>query len=76
MRKAQVLAIGDSFTTDVAGARAAGIDVLLVNTGIHQADLGADLQAGVERGVPGKGTLAEFCRSPAPFLNPESISIM
>ena len=60
LQRQQVLAIGDSFTTDVAGARAAGIDVLLVNTGIHQADLGADLQAGVERLSREKGLWPSF----------------
>lgn len=36
----RVLAIGDSLSTDVAGANAAGIDVLLVTGGIHRDDLG------------------------------------
>ena len=60
LQRQQVLAIGDSFTTDVAGARAAGIDVLLVNTGIHQTDLDADLQAGVERLSREKGLWPSF----------------
>ena len=60
LQRQEVLAIGDSFTTDVAGARAAGIDVLLVNTGIHQADLGADLKGGVERLSREKGLWPSF----------------
>lgn len=41
---ARVLAIGDSLTTDVAGAAAAGMDSLLVTGGIHAETLGvADL---------------------------------
>ena len=71
LQRQQVLAIGDSFTTDVAGARAAGIDVLLVNTGIHQADLGM-IYSWVER-LSREKVLAEFRRSPVPFLNPESV---
>lgn len=55
-----VLAIGDSFTTDVAGARGAGIDVLLVNTGIHQSDLDDDLMAGVDRLSVEKGVRPSF----------------
>lgn len=35
----RVLAVGDSFATDVAGAQAAGIDCLLVAGGIHAAEL-------------------------------------
>lgn len=35
----RVLAVGDSLSTDVAGANAAGIDVLLVTGGIHRGDL-------------------------------------
>ncbi|RZO32521.1 MAG: quinone-dependent dihydroorotate dehydrogenase [Rhodospirillaceae bacterium] len=60
LQRQQVLAIGDSFTTDVAGARAAGIDVLLVNTGIHQADLDPNLQRGVERLAQEKGLWPNF----------------
>jgi HAD superfamily hydrolase (TIGR01459 family) len=37
--KARVLAIGDAMRTDVAGADAAGIDVLFVTAGIHAEDL-------------------------------------
>ena len=60
LRRHEVLAIGDSFTTDVAGARGAGIDVLLVNTGIHQNDLDADLMAGVDRLSAEKGVRPTF----------------
>ena len=56
----EVLAIGDSFTTDVAGARGAGIDVLLVNTGIHRRDLDDDLIAGVDRLSVEKGVRPSF----------------
>lgn len=38
--KSRILAVGDSFRTDVAGANAAGIDVALVTAGIHQEELG------------------------------------
>lgn len=37
---ARVLAVGDALRTDVAGARAFGIDSLLVARGIHAAELG------------------------------------
>ena len=60
LRRHEVLAIGDSFTTDVAGARTAGIDVLLVNTGIHQSDLDDDLTAGVDRLSAEKGVRPTF----------------
>lgn len=40
---ARVLAVGDSLRTDMAGARAAGIDALWITGGIHAAELhGAD----------------------------------
>ncbi|HEV7369621.1 TIGR01459 family HAD-type hydrolase [Arenibaculum sp.] len=35
----RILAVGDSFRTDVAGANAAGIDSLLVTSGIHLEEL-------------------------------------
>lgn len=38
----RVLAIGDGFPTDVAGAHAAGIDCLLIGRGIHAVELGAE----------------------------------
>jgi len=60
LRRHEVLAIGDSFTTDVAGARGAGIDVLLVNTGIHQNDLDDDLMAGINRLSDEKGVRPTF----------------
>lgn len=42
----QILAVGDSLRTDIAGANAAGIDGLLVLSGIHQDELAAgDLEA-------------------------------
>jgi HAD superfamily hydrolase (TIGR01459 family) len=36
----RVLAVGDAFHTDVAGARAAGIDCLLCTGGIHAEEIG------------------------------------
>lgn len=39
--RARILAVGDSFRTDIAGANAAGIDSLLVAGGIHADDLTA-----------------------------------
>ncbi|OIR06167.1 phosphoglycolate phosphatase [mine drainage metagenome] len=38
--RARVMAVGDSFHTDIAGARAAGIDVLFCTGGIHAAEIG------------------------------------
>lgn len=38
--EARMLAIGDSFATDIAGANAAGLDVVLVTSGIHGEELG------------------------------------
>ena len=38
--KSRIAAIGDSFRTDLAGAKAAGIDPVLVIGGIHEAELG------------------------------------
>ena len=40
VRTGRVLAVGDAIRTDVAGGRAAGLDVLLVARGIHAAELG------------------------------------
>ncbi len=51
--KSRVLAVGDSFRTDIRGANAAGIDSLFVIEGIHREDLlNAD-------GEPNKARLAE-----------------
>ena len=60
LRRHEVMAIGDSFTTDVAGAEAARIAVLLVNTGIHQSDLDADLMRGIDRLAAEKGVRPTF----------------
>lgn len=38
--RARILAVGDSLITDIAGATAAGIDTLLVTSGIHAEELG------------------------------------
>ncbi|MDX1710081.1 MAG: TIGR01459 family HAD-type hydrolase [Rhodovibrionaceae bacterium] len=39
--KSRILAVGDSLRTDMAGARAAGIDGLFISGGIHADELGA-----------------------------------
>lgn len=39
-KDARLVAIGDSLATDIAGANAAGIDAVLVTSGIHGAELG------------------------------------
>lgn len=51
--KSRVLAVGDSFRTDIRGANAAGIDSLFVVEGIHREDL---LDA---NGEPDEARLAE-----------------
>ncbi len=38
--RAQVLAVGDSLTTDIAGANAAGIDSVLILSGLHADEFG------------------------------------
>ena len=53
---ARVLAVGDSLRTDIAGARRAGLDSLLVTGGIHAEELG--IAAGAH---PESGSLAEIC---------------
>lgn len=40
--RARVLAIGDGLHTDIAGAKAAGIDALFVWAGVHEAELGTN----------------------------------
>lgn len=40
--KSRIAAIGDSFRTDLAGARGAGVDPVLVVGGIHEAELMGD----------------------------------
>ena len=53
----RLLAIGDSFTTDIKGANDAGIDSALVVSGIHSSDLG------VSHGqLPELATFEEVCR--------------
>ena len=47
---ARILAVGDSFRTDVAGANAVGIDSLLVAGGIHADELSAGPQGGLDVG--------------------------
>ena len=41
--RSRIVAVGDSLRTDVAGANAAGIDVLFVTAGIHAEELGCRL---------------------------------
>lgn len=38
--KARIVAVGDSLSTDIRGANAAGVDAVLVTSGIHGAELG------------------------------------
>ena len=40
---AKVLAIGDAFPTDIAGANAAGLDALMITSGLHAEALGVEL---------------------------------
>lgn len=54
--KSRLVAIGDSFATDIRGANAAGVDAVFVTSGIHGAELG--LSYG-ER--PDAARLAEVC---------------
>ncbi|HSD34246.1 MAG TPA: HAD hydrolase-like protein, partial [Alphaproteobacteria bacterium] len=53
---ARVLAVGDSLRTDIAGARQAGLQSLLVTGGIHAEELG--IAAGAH---PDPKLLAEIC---------------
>jgi HAD superfamily hydrolase (TIGR01459 family) len=53
VEKSRVLAVGDSFRTDIRGANAAGIDSLFVIEGIHREDLLA------QDGAPDEGRLAD-----------------
>ncbi len=46
--RARIAAIGDSLRTDIAGARAAGIDGLFVTGGLQGEALGADAEGNVE----------------------------
>lgn len=55
LRASEVVAIGDSFATDIAGANFAGIASALALTGIHQGELLLDGSLDVER-------LVELCR--------------
>ena len=51
--RARVLAIGDAFATDIAGAAGQGLDALMVTGGIHRAEL---------HGADGAFDLAAFAR--------------
>lgn len=56
----RVLAIGDGMPTDVAGAKAFGIDLLYISAGIHAADYAGD---GGDPGEPDPERLATFLQS-------------
>jgi ribonucleotide monophosphatase NagD (HAD superfamily) len=56
--KSRLVAIGDSFATDIAGANAAGVDAVLVTSGIHRVELG--LAYGE---VPDGARLSAVCRA-------------
>ena len=60
--RGQILAVGDSLRTDIAGANGAGIDGLLVLGGIHQEELvGADLESVLRRaGVRSAAAVPSF----------------
>ena len=59
MDRGRVVAVGDSVVTDIAGAKAAGVDSLLVAGGIHRDDL-------MVRGALDSGKVARFLEA-APF---------
>ena len=54
-RSDRLLVVGDAFATDIAGANAAGLDSLLVGSGIHAGDIGADEVGDVARLASGNG---------------------
>jgi HAD superfamily hydrolase (TIGR01459 family) len=54
----RIAAIGDSLRTDIAGARAAGIDGIFVSGGLQGEEMGADAQGNV---APAR--LAAFCQA-------------
>ncbi len=53
----RVLAVGDTLRTDIAGAEAAGLDSVLVTSGIHAEELGLDFAE-----QPDTVRLSEACR--------------
>jgi HAD superfamily hydrolase (TIGR01459 family) len=55
---ARIAAIGDSLRTDIAGARAAGIDGIFIVGGLQGEELGADAEGNVE-----PARLTEFCEA-------------
>ncbi|WP_084044675.1 HAD superfamily hydrolase (TIGR01459 family) (plasmid) [Ensifer sp. WSM1721] len=57
----EVLAVGDSLRTDVAGARNEGIDVVFIASGIHRADAGNLEQ--LQQLLAGKPVLPTFVAS-------------
>ncbi len=56
--RARIAAIGDSLRTDIAGARAAGIDGLFITGGLQGEELGVDAQGNVDA-----ARLAAFCET-------------
>jgi HAD superfamily hydrolase (TIGR01459 family) len=56
--RARIAAIGDSLRTDIAGARAAGIDGIFIVGGLQGEELGADAEGNVE-----PARLTEFCEA-------------
>ncbi|MFO1188440.1 MAG: TIGR01459 family HAD-type hydrolase [Alphaproteobacteria bacterium] len=54
--RGQVVAVGDSLRTDIAGARAFGFDALLVLGGMHREELGLGVDA-----RPGPAELGRLC---------------
>ncbi len=48
LERTRILAVGDSFRTDIAGANAVGIDSLLVAGGIHADELAAGPEGGLD----------------------------
>ena len=56
--RGRIAAIGDSLRTDIAGARAAGIDGIFVTGGLQGEELGADSEGNVDA-----ARLAAFCEA-------------
>ncbi|NNG04511.1 MAG: TIGR01459 family HAD-type hydrolase [Inquilinus sp.] len=56
--RGRILAVGDSFRTDIAGANAMGLDSLLVAGGIHADDLSAEPGGPIDPGKLGRAAEA------------------
>ncbi|MER9473660.1 TIGR01459 family HAD-type hydrolase [Mesorhizobium sp. M0520] len=59
----EVLAVGDSLRTDVAGARNQGMDVVFIASGIHRADAGKFSFEQLQQLLAGKPVLPTFVAS-------------